>query len=83
MDAILFLKGVLIGFSIAAPVGPIGVLCIMRTLNGGRLSGLVTGLGAATADGVYGCVAGVRRHIGDRISRGSNRLCYVWWEASS
>ncbi len=58
MDAILFLKGVLIGFSIAAPVGPIGVLCIMRTLNGGRLSGLVTGLGAATADGVYGCVAG-------------------------
>lgn len=45
------------GFSIAAPVGPIGVLCIRRTINNGRLSGLVSGLGAATADGLYGCVA--------------------------
>jgi len=43
---------------IAAPVGPIGILCIRRTLNGGRISGLVSGLGAATADSVYGCVAG-------------------------
>ena len=58
MDLLLFVKGLVIGFSIAAPVGPIGVLCIMRTLNGGRISGLLTGLGAATADGVYGCVAG-------------------------
>ncbi len=45
------------GFSIAAPVGPIGVLCIRRTISNGRLSGLVSGLGAATADGMYGCVA--------------------------
>lgn len=45
------------GFSIAAPVGPIGVLCIRRTISNGRLSGLVSGLGAATADGLYGCVA--------------------------
>lgn len=58
MEPGLFIKGVVIGFSIAAPVGPIGVLCIMRTLNGGRASGLLTGLGAATADGVYGCLAG-------------------------
>lgn len=52
-----FAKGLLIGFSIAAPVGPIGVLCIRRTLVGGRLSGVVSGLGAATADGVYGAIA--------------------------
>ncbi len=53
-----FLKGFLIGFSIAAPVGPIGVLCIQRTLSRGRLTGFVSGLGAATADALYGCVAG-------------------------
>jgi threonine/homoserine/homoserine lactone efflux protein len=58
MDFPLFFRGLLIGFSIAAPVGPIGVLCIRRTLADGRVSGLVTGLGAATADGLYGCVAG-------------------------
>ncbi len=52
------IKGVIIGFSIAAPVGPIGVLCIRRSLAEGRQMGLVTGLGAATADAVYGCIAG-------------------------
>ena len=58
MDYSLFLRGLVIGFSIAAPVGPIGVLCIRRTLANGRAAGLATGLGAATADGMYGCVAG-------------------------
>lgn len=58
MDLALLFRGLLIGFSIAAPVGPIGVLCIRRTLADGRLSGLVSGLGAATADMLYGCVAG-------------------------
>jgi threonine/homoserine/homoserine lactone efflux protein len=53
----LFLKGLVLGFSIAAPVGPIGVLCIRRTLAGGRASGLVSGLGAASADAIYGSVA--------------------------
>lgn len=52
------LKGVIIGFSIAAPVGPIGVLCIRRSLAEGRRMGLATGLGAATADAAYGAVAG-------------------------
>jgi threonine/homoserine/homoserine lactone efflux protein len=45
------------GFAIAAPVGPIGVLCIRRTLAEGWLTGFLTGLGAATADGFYGGVA--------------------------
>src|SRR5512136_1158346 len=58
MDLGLLLRGGLIGLSIAAPVGPIGVLCIRRTLAEGRLSGLASGLGAATADAIYGCIAG-------------------------
>jgi threonine/homoserine/homoserine lactone efflux protein len=52
-----FLQGLAIGFSIAAPVGPIGLLCIRRSLAEGRLAGFVSGLGAATADAVYGFVA--------------------------
>src|SRR5262245_4777720 len=58
MDLSLLLRGLIIGFSIAAPVGPIGVLVIRRTLAEGRVAGLVTGLGAATADALYGCIAG-------------------------
>ena len=58
MEIAFLIKGLVIGFSIAAPVGPIGVLCIRRTLAGGRATGLVSGLGAATADAVYGAVAG-------------------------
>jgi threonine/homoserine/homoserine lactone efflux protein len=57
MDINFFLRSLLIGFSIAAPVGPIGVLCIRRSLTEGRLTGLVTGLGAATADAFYGTIA--------------------------
>jgi threonine/homoserine/homoserine lactone efflux protein len=53
----LFLRGLAMGFAIAAPVGAIGVLCIRRTLRAGRALGIATGLGAATADGVYGAVA--------------------------
>ncbi len=53
----MFLQGLLLGFSIAAPVGPIGILCIGRTLARGRLHGLVSGLGAASADACYGAVA--------------------------
>lgn len=52
------LKGMIIGFSIAAPVGPIGVLTIKRTLAEGRMAGFVTGMGAAVADVFYGAVAG-------------------------
>src|SRR5512137_3193468 len=59
MSISFFFKGFVIGFSIAAPVGPIGVLCIRRTLAEGRISGFVSGMGAATADALYGCVAGL------------------------
>ena len=52
------MKGMIIGLSIAVPVGPIGILCIRRTLNKGRMTGFLSGLGAATADAFYGAVAG-------------------------
>lgn len=57
MDTTLFFRGLLLGFAIAAPVGPIGLLVIQRTLNDGRLVGLLSGLGAATADAIYGAMA--------------------------
>ena len=53
----MFLKGLFIGFAIAVPVGPIGFLCLRRTLVYGRLTGFVSGLGAASADALYGLVA--------------------------
>jgi threonine/homoserine/homoserine lactone efflux protein len=58
MDIGFFFRGLIIGFSIAAPVGPIGILCIRRTLAEGPVSGLISGLGAATADAIYGFIAG-------------------------
>lgn len=57
METNFLIKGVIIGFLIAAPVGPIGVLCIKRSFSKGALSGLLTGLGAATADACYGAIA--------------------------
>jgi len=53
----LFLKGLILGFSIAAPVGPIGLLCINRALLLGGRFGFASGLGAATADAIYGSLA--------------------------
>jgi len=57
MDIAFLIRGIVVGFSIAAPVGPIGILCIRRTLARGRVFGFVSGLGAATADAAYGLVA--------------------------
>jgi threonine/homoserine/homoserine lactone efflux protein len=57
VDLAMVGQGFVLGFAIAAPVGPIGLLCIQRTLNQGQLIGLVSGLGAATADAMYGAIA--------------------------
>ena len=57
MDPGVFVRGLVVGLAVAAPVGPIGVLCIRRTLADGRLAGLATGLGAATVDAFYGGIA--------------------------
>src|SRR5687767_8674638 len=57
MEPTLFLRGLVLGFTIAAAVGPISLLCIRRTLAEGRLIGLVSGMGVATADATYGAIA--------------------------
>ncbi len=57
MDLVVFLKGILIGICVAGPVGPISLLCVKRTLQRGKISGLLTGLGASLADSVYGWIA--------------------------
>jgi threonine/homoserine/homoserine lactone efflux protein len=55
----LFLKGSLIGFSMAIPIGPVGIMCIQHSLHRGLLAGIMAGLGAALADALYGCMAGL------------------------
>jgi threonine/homoserine/homoserine lactone efflux protein len=54
---VFLLKGVVVGIVIAVPVGPVGVMCIRRTIIEGRLAGFVSGLGAATADAIFGFIA--------------------------
>jgi threonine/homoserine/homoserine lactone efflux protein len=53
----LFVKGLIVGFCLAAPVGPIAVLCVQRTMSHGKLAGFISGLGAAAADALYGTLA--------------------------
>ncbi len=53
-----FIDGIIIGMSASIPLGPIGVLCIQRTLNKGRLSGFISGMGAAFSDTIYAVIAG-------------------------
>lgn len=57
MEYILLLEGLIIGFALALPIGPIGILCIRKTIAEGHLPGMVIGFGAATADALYGFVA--------------------------
>lgn len=58
MNLYIILKGILVGLAVSIPLGPIGVLCIQRTLNKGYLSGLISGVGASTADIIYAVIAG-------------------------
>ena len=57
VEAAIFIKSMIVGLGIAVPVGPVGVLCVRRCLTGGPLLGLSSGLGAASADAVYGAIA--------------------------
>jgi threonine/homoserine/homoserine lactone efflux protein len=57
MENHFLLKGLVVGFAIAAAIGPIGILCIRKTFEHGRLSGLFSGLGAAVADTLFGIIA--------------------------
>jgi threonine/homoserine/homoserine lactone efflux protein len=57
MDYGLFIPGIIVGLTLAVPVGPISLVCIHRTVAGGRLHGIISGLGVATADSFYAAVA--------------------------
>ena len=57
MDIVILIKGFVIGFTIAASIGPIGILCIKRSLANGFSAGFFSGMGVATADGTYGAIA--------------------------
>jgi len=57
MDPLFFVKGLIVGFAMAVPIGPIGVMCIRKTLTEGHSRGMMIGLGAATADSLYGSIA--------------------------
>ena len=57
MLLLFLLKGIVVGVVIAVPVGPVGILCLRRTIFEGRLAGLVSGYGAATADALFGAIA--------------------------
>ena len=56
-DVALLIKGIVVGFVVAAPAGPIAVLCLHRSIEEGHLSGVATGLGAALGDTVFGAIA--------------------------
>ncbi len=58
MEMSFFVRGLLIGLSFAATIGPMSILCIQRTLRNGYFYGLVSGLGVATADATYSSIAG-------------------------
>lgn len=57
MDLGLFIQGMIVGLTLAVPVGPISLVCIHRTVAGGRLHGIFSGLGVATSDSFYAAVA--------------------------
>lgn len=54
----LLVKGIIIGLAATVPLGPIGVICIQRSINKGRISGFISGLGAATSDTIFATIAG-------------------------
>lgn len=75
---ISFIKGIIIGFAIAAPVGPVGALCIKRTMHNGRMAGLMSGLGAAAADTCFAIIAAFGlTFISDILMKGSYWLRLV------
>lgn len=57
MEVTFFLKGIIVGLLASIPLGPVGVLCIQRTLNKGRMSGFLSGMGAATVDAIFALIA--------------------------
>ena len=68
-------KGMLIGMIASAPMGPVGILCVQRTLNKGRWFGMATGIGAAASDIIYAAIAGFgMSFVMDLINNDQNRF---------
>lgn len=57
MEITYLIKGIIIGFIISAPIGTVAALCVQRTLTEGKISGFITGVGAASADIIYALIA--------------------------
>ena len=71
----LVLKGILIGIIASAPMGPVGVLCVQRTLNKGRWYGFVTGIGASVSDMIYALITGFgMSFVMDLITNARNKF---------
>jgi len=71
----LMFKGMLIGMIASAPMGPVGVLCVQRTLNKGRWYGFVTGIGAAVSDIIYAGITGFgMSFVMDFVNNNQNRF---------
>jgi threonine/homoserine/homoserine lactone efflux protein len=69
------IKGILIGVIASAPMGPVGILCVQRTLNKGRWYGLVTGVGAAASDIIYALITGLgMSFVMDFINNAQNKF---------
>lgn len=82
-----FVRGIVLGLTIAAPVGPIGLLCIRRTLAHGWRAGFASGLGAATADTLYGMLAAFGLTALVQLQRpaaviGGFLLLYMGWQTT-
>ena len=76
MENAFWLKGMIVGFVLCAPLGPVGILCIQRTMIDGRLSGFFSILGAAVVDAFYGGVAG----CGMRVAAGVLEQGKFWFQ---
>ncbi|MCF0159963.1 MAG: LysE family translocator [Bacteroidaceae bacterium] len=73
----IILKGLIVGIVVSAPMGPVGVLCVQRTLNKGRWFGFVTGLGATLSDLIYALLTGLGlSFVFDLLEKGHN-MFYV------
>lgn len=73
----IIIKGLLIGIVASAPMGPVGVLCIQRTLNKGRWFGFVTGVAAACSDIIYALITGLGMNFVIEFIEDKNNMFYL------
>lgn len=73
----LVFKGIMIGIIASAPMGPVGVLCVQRTLNKGRWYGFVTGIGASVSDIIYALITGLgMSFVMDFVNNAQTSFCF-------